>query len=576
MMSSSQEDLFWAAAEGLGLPPAIIATARRDPLGRAFLQQLLARSPPPRLHQPETSYLTDDPIEKFRHEMDAARAAFQAEKKRPLRSTPARPRHLVIVSMNSQRDAIVRDRAQSKGRMVTSYMGLPKAFSDKSIEQLQPIRFNEMLVTQQHKNRYLLARIVSAPILQMGVSFICEDPSGRAEYFSIYNYPLHGVETGPVLDALFPLGQAFVVKEPTFKMNQNGSNAMIRVDSPSDFAFFQPDDPLLRGIRWAHPSPAKPLPASFDFKQHGNSLLKQKKYLVAVKAYSDGLAASPPDEEKLLLHLNRAQAHLLIGNFASAFRDAFAVLAYLDADVSSPPGSLLKATLRRARALEGLWLLDEAKTVYKAVREADQSSADGKDGVKRVKKMLHESKTGEYDWQALEGARAEKGVRQVDMGDFVGPVKVVKLEKRGGGRGVVATRDIKAGKLLLVEKAVVSGKNNLVSSGKLVTAFDLRNDRMASPSDLAVLSNLVRKIFDDPTEPGDIDILEGPVCSGDVAISIILKIAYLSAAQQPNEPKRWIGGAAKLSKIVYGDDRAAFLRRFRETLCMFRLDGLLQ
>jgi hypothetical protein len=126
---------------------------------------------------------------------------------------------------------------------------------------------------------------------------IVEDPTGRAEFFSVYNLPLPGIETGPDLDALLPLA----VREPTFKPNQDGRGHLIRIDSPSDLVFLQPDDPLLRGVTWTFPSPAKPLPSSFDHKARGNALWKQKKYLLAVKAYTNGLSAASTDEQKLLL-----------------------------------------------------------------------------------------------------------------------------------------------------------------------------------------------------------------------------------------------------------------------------------
>jgi len=300
----------------------------------------------------------------------------------------------------------------------------------------------------------------------LGVSFQVDDPTGRSyvlpstlrpftdsvdysEYFSVYNLPLPGIDNGEALDALFPVGSILAVKEPLFKMNQNGSNAMVRVDSPTDVVFLEPSSPVLQGVEWVFPTSAVPPPPSFDFKAHGNALLVDRKFLLGVKAYSDGLAASPSDEQKLLLHLKRAQAHLLLRNFGAAYRDASAVLVLFDNDVNSPPQTKAKATLRQARALEGLRKLDLALQAYNDLLQIDPDKIEGKDGKKRVEKMLRESKTGEYDWRALEKDKIAKPGPGLNVGDFVGPIRVVEMSERGGGRGIIASRDIAAGELLL-------------------------------------------------------------------------------------------------------------------------------
>jgi hypothetical protein len=232
-------------------------------------------------------------------------------------------------------------------------------------------------------------------------------------------------------------------------MSMDDESALVRVDSPTDVLFLEPNDPLFRHIEWAFPSPAVPLPPSFDYKAQGNALFKQKKHLLAVKAYFDGLAASPSDEQKLLLLLNRSQAHLLLGNFGAAYHDSTAVLSLLDSDVSSPPLTEAKAYLRQARALEGLRKLDLALIAFEKVAKLDPSGSGGKDGKRRIETKIRQSKKGDYDRSAFEKGKVAKEGHSFDIGDFTGPIQVVELAERGGGRGVVATRTIEAGELLL-------------------------------------------------------------------------------------------------------------------------------
>ncbi|GAA5974697.1 hypothetical protein JCM11641_007228 [Rhodosporidiobolus odoratus] len=486
-MSSTQEDLFWAAAESAGLPAAFIAAARNDPFARSYLESLLAQDAPSAFLQPVVNLQQHgSDLSEMEGQVQRARRAFQASKNSPLSQPLPRDRHRLIVSMNAQRDGIVRGSVDFRSLIVTSYMGFPKYFSEKSLADLRRISFSDMFTTQVHEGRYLLCRIVSRPILQLGVSFMVEDPTGRTEYFSIYHSPLHGTKTGPDLDALFPLGQTLAVKEPLFKTNQDGSSQLIRVDSPPDLVFLYPNDPLLASIRWTFPSPAEPLSPSFDHKAHGNTYFKQKKYLLAVEAYTAGLALSSSDQEKLLLQLNRAQAHLILRNFASAYYDAVTVLSLLDEDVNAPPQTKPKATLRRARALSGLRRLEEAKVAFEDVLELEDSSAEAKQGKRSVDKMVREAKTGEYDWLLLEaqaeGAHREgKLCRELEVGDYLGPIKMARLVQREGGRGVVAARDIAAGEVLLVENAYAVGGGDSTDKS-VILASDVRLNQVSPPS----------------------------------------------------------------------------------------------
>lgn len=259
--------------------------------------------------------------------------------------------------------------------------------------------------------------------------------SRRSENLSIYKLALHGVETGPDLDALFPRGAVLAIREPTYKPNQNGLCHLVRIESPTDYEILSPEHPLVKGARWATPSLATPRSASIDFKAVGNRYFSDKKDLLAVKAYSDGLDATDDASKRLVLFLNRSQAHLRLGHFASALRDTSAVLGLLDSEVPGPPLAEVKATLRGARALEGMRQLTRAREAFARVLELDSTSADAQSGLQRVDKMLHQSRTGEYDWRELHKVAARQ---QLAVGDYVGPVKAVVIDGRGGGRGVVA------------------------------------------------------------------------------------------------------------------------------------------
>jgi hypothetical protein len=232
---------------------------------------------------------------------------------------------------------------------------------------------------------------------------------------------------------------------------------------------------------------------------------------------------------------NRSQAHLLLDNFASAYRDTCAVLSLLISGVDAPAQTKLKATLRQARALEGLRKLEMALEAYEAVSKLEGPTAEGKDGTKRVEKMLRESKTGEFEWRKLEKGNAS-GESSASVGDFFGPIQVVEIAGRGGGRGVIATRDIAAGGTILgayassspapaspsvvpkaadshapaVEKAFATGRPSKTGPLTLMV-LNLHLNKAEKASDVALTQSVVSRILDDPsTAPLVYSLYGGP------------------------------------------------------------------
>ncbi|BGP36476.1 hypothetical protein JCM10449v2_000377 [Rhodotorula kratochvilovae] len=493
MTTPTELEDFFRVALSLGASPEEISRARRDPAQCAQLFSRISRlcASRPMTHGEGAEYKSpEDLAESFMTQFDVAKAAAAAEQTRPLRFPPAANRLESIAATERMRSTMQLNGGDD-AHVLWSFMGVPKHSSNTPLDQLKPIRLKEMQVTQAHKGRYLLCRIVSVPTRLVGVTFIVEDQDGRVEHLSLYNLNLPDLSAGPDLDALFPRGAVLAVREPTYKPNQNGTCHVVRIDSPTDYEILAPSHPLVAGARWATAAPVRPLPASFDFKALGNKYFAEKKDVQAVKAYGDGLAATDDAAKRLVLFLNRAQAHLRLGNFASAYRDTSAVLGFLDVGVCGPPLAEIKAALRRAKALEGMRQLTRAGEAYARVLALDEASVEGMEGAQRIVKMLRESRTGEYDWRELALWEEEKDAKEGPaVGDFVGPVEVVEREGRGGGRGIVATRDIKAGEILLVEKAFATGYNE--------------TKRL-----LGLVASLVAKIQDDPSTAALLYALHG-------------------------------------------------------------------
>ncbi|KPV78180.1 uncharacterized protein RHOBADRAFT_40724 [Rhodotorula graminis WP1] len=502
-MSAPDLEVFFNMALSLGMPADEVDRLRRNP--EQLRSVITARGGLPQGPSLRPSKDPDEWAALYKQNIEAARAQFDLERARPQRYPPAADRLSTIAKTEHMRSEQAKMEVQDDTQILWNFVGVGKHASSTPLDQLKPIRFKDMMVTKMHAGRFLLCRIVSSPIKVVGLTCVVEDQDGRVDMLAIYNVSLHGMVTGPDLDLLFPRGTILAIRESTYKPNATGTCYVVRIETPTDYEVLSPQHPLVKGARWATSSLATPRSASFDYKALGNRYFAAKKDLLAVKAYSDGLDSTDDAATRLVLFLNRAQAHLRLGSFASALRDTSAVLGFLSSEVPGPALAELKATLRRARALEGLRQLEKAREAFARVVELDPTSAEGRECVQRVERMLRESATGEYDWRQIV-KDSDEGVdeKELSLGDYVGPVKVVEIKGRGGGRGIVATRDIKAGELLL--EAFATGE---ATKGRLVMGYDLTRNMASRASKMALVEACAAKVQDDPSAAALLYALHG-------------------------------------------------------------------
>jgi hypothetical protein len=214
-------------------------------------------------------------------------------------------------------------------------------------------------------------------------------------------------------------------------------------------------------------APSAPPPpsssAQIDYLQLGDSFRSERLHQIAEEAYSRGLATypPPPNDRRLSLLLARAAARLELQAFKPAHRDAVEGLELLaqprspdDGLLNAPENPKSRALLLRARAEEGLGLYSVALASYEEVLPLQSSPNEAEYGRLRALRRLEEAEQGNYDWaERFRLGLDVKACPRRDAADFLGPWKVERIAGRGGGRGAVATRDVKPGELLLVEKA---------------------------------------------------------------------------------------------------------------------------
>ncbi|KDQ17931.1 hypothetical protein BOTBODRAFT_185344 [Botryobasidium botryosum FD-172 SS1] len=335
----------------------------------------------------------------------------------------------------------------------SSHVGYRQHHSTFPLQQLKRIAYYDMKVRKTHLGRYLLCATVVPASRAVGIMVCVEDPEGATFQLSIYNFPGTIATPGIVLDTIFPVGSILAVREPTMIVGTDPRDISIRIDSPSDLIFLRPTDTLLRTIKWKNSSRSNgPATRHFDtWKDVGDVHINSRHYLAAAVAYTRALESAPNGFNGYHYWLFRAVAYYRFRHYTAALADA----TFLSNMPRIPIELQGKAARVAAQCEYSLARYEAAISTFERSRSRDPSGAEEvSNWLKKCRRRIEESR-GVYDWASLFVDTKNSGER-LDVADYVGPMKVVSMPHRGGGRGVVTTRAVKAGELILVAKPVVS------------------------------------------------------------------------------------------------------------------------
>ncbi|KAG8944882.1 hypothetical protein FRC04_001415 [Tulasnella sp. 424] len=418
-------DDFAKAMEQLNLTPAEIGKALSQPNGfEGLLGRMWSMPSGPK------SYSNDfGTMETMVAKLKNAKEAHEREKGMP--PFPYDPPSRISLIGAFARERASHTNVEMSGKSTTrhSTVGLEPHVSKGSLADLRPKR-------------------------TVAVQFGAEDSAGDVVMVSLYNYPGTIGAKIDLLDTLFPLGTVLAIKEPTLKTSAaGGSVPHVRVDCPSDVVRLTSENTLSSRTRWRTgervPLASEPPRTEEGWKALGNKYFQSGWFTSAAIAYSRGLARTPSSH---VLRLNRAMTYLKLGHAGAALSDC----NYALAQNGLPPSLRVKALYRKAQALYGLGLWGEAEMAFQATSsEFPSEGVSCTTWTEKCRKRRQENETGSYNWLEMYTASLSK-TRRLDVADYKGEIEVVSLPTRGGGRGVIATKDVVAGQLLLVSKAFVS------------------------------------------------------------------------------------------------------------------------
>ena len=199
----------------------------------------------------------------------------------------------------------------------------------------------------------------------------------------------------------------------------------------------------------------------------------------------------------------RAAAHLQLFNFASAGRDATVVLESIAASDKPDSEENLKlkekALFRLANSQHLQRNFSLAKSTYITLLQTIPTSNKAKEGIAKCEAREKQATIGEYDFLSMYRAGLMIGALRLDIADYQGPIKVEEIASRGGGRGMIATRNIRAGELLLLEKAFCATFIEDLDPRFPNISIDMVRSTVSHSTTVGQVIGIAKKISDDPS-----------------------------------------------------------------------------
>ena len=220
-----------------------------------------------------------------------------------------------------------------------------------------------------------------------------------------------------------------------------------------------------------------------------------------IHSYDEALKLISRQEDAMVLLLNRCQARLSYHHYDAALQDAVAVL---EIDPTSE-----KALYRAARA--SYWLNSFAKCRSYLV-EFQKLYPENKAATKDIERceLRSQEQSGQFDFASmLDEAITKQPSPRLDRANYIGPIEVRSCAIESHGRGLFTTKAVKAGELLLCEKAFATAFAPVNTNNPQDPKSDRSKWRQNLRAELAVTAFV--KLFSNPSlVPAFAELYPGP------------------------------------------------------------------
>jgi hypothetical protein len=190
------------------------------------------------------------------------------------------------------------------------------------------------------------------------------------------------------------------------------------------------------------------------------------------------------------VRLNRALAYLKDGYFDAALADTGCLTSSLDAPE--------KALYRAGQALYSLRRFSECQDILTLLCKKYPNNANAARELTQVRCRLREQKNSTYDFKAIHEEASKLQPLHLDHATFIGPV-TIKASK-GRGWGLFTTKPVKAGDLVLCEKAFAhcyadTNKENSTKSSKISLLINIHTNRIHIGTQSDLITTIVQKLW---------------------------------------------------------------------------------
>ena len=222
-------------------------------------------------------------------------------------------------------------------------------------------------------------------------------------------------------------------------------------------------------------------------RRAGSAHFGTRRYYEAIHDYEKGIFHYKQQETVPVLRLNLAAAYLKVGSPGTAIR----CLQRCEQDKLTD-AQKQKAIYRTAMAKYQLGQYDALAESLKEQLELVPDATDFLDLRFKTQCRLGEAQTGNFDWSQLYQDALKKV--DLDIAEFLGPVGIAAVSRKG--RGLVTTRQVKAGELLLVAKPLAISHSDPKRRNRTL-GLNLSSESLDTASQVDVLALLIERAMDD-------------------------------------------------------------------------------
>ncbi|KAG4430492.1 hypothetical protein IFR05_014016, partial [Cadophora sp. M221] len=361
---------------------------------------------------------------------------------------------------------------------------LPVAYapSSLSLDELQKISLKDLKLETHHRGGFITGRTIVTPYhCSETVTIIEGDDDDVVTLILGFEDSLYSGNTYSL-----PINSTVAIKEPYCKYNGD-RDFVIRVDHPSDIAVLRGDDPTVSMIMQFASGSIEITPT--QWRNAGDKAYLEKEYSSAIECYTQALDNAPIGDISFVqdTYRKRSFANLTAKSYRHAKEDALASLA----------GSVLDVRAYHCAGLAAysLGLYSESKSYFEHALQLAPHDVKSRKELLRAETRIREQKDGVYDFSSMVKSVSE-GIIHLDHATYSNSVEI--RSAAGHGRGLFSTAFIKAGSLVLCEKAFCLPNMYCEDKPKDVILYNFNSSsRTQRPAQAALFLQLRQKLYGD-------------------------------------------------------------------------------